>query len=92
MFQCDMCGECCRNLNRSPIYNDLHDGSGICKHLKNNLCSIYINRPLLCRVDDSYTVFFQEILSYDEYINLNYRYCAELKKGKRDCLCHYHLF
>lgn len=80
MFQCDMCGECCRNLNKSPIYNYLHNGDGICKYLRGNLCSIYENRPLLCRIDESYHVFFQDILSYDEYLKLNYKYCAELKK------------
>ena len=64
MFQCDMCGECCRNLNKSPIYNYLHNGNGICKYLRGNLCSIYENRPLLCRIDESYIVFFQDILSY----------------------------
>lgn len=83
MFQCDQCGECCRNLNRSPIYQDLHDGDGICRYLDGNLCSIYENRPLLCRVDESYYAFFDGVLNYEEYIQLNYKYCTQLKQMRR---------
>lgn len=68
MFLCDMCGECCRNLNKSPIYDDLHDGDGVCRYLKGNLCTIYENRPLLCRVDESYSVFFKDLISYDCFL------------------------
>ena len=83
MFQCDQCGECCRNLDQSPVYRDLHDGNGVCRYLYGNLCSIYENRPLLCRVDESYSVFFASVLSYEEYIQLNYKYCEELKQVGR---------
>lgn len=58
MFKCDECGECCRNLDKSPLYAELHNGDGICKYLKDNRCSIYENRPLLCRVDECYEEFF----------------------------------
>ena len=52
MFQCDMCGECCRNLGRSSLYRALHDGDGVCRYLTGNMCSIYKDRPLLCRVEE----------------------------------------
>ena len=84
MFQCDKCGACCRNLNKSPIYNELHSGDGICKYLKDNLCSIYENRPLLCRVDECYEIIFKEKLSYENYIQLNYEYCNMLKDLRRN--------
>lgn len=84
MFECDRCGECCRNLNKSPIYRELHSGDGICRYLKGNLCSIYSKRPLLCRVDESYDAIFKDKLSYEEYLQLNYRYCNELKKRRRN--------
>lgn len=83
MFECDRCGECCRNLDMSPIYSELHDGDGICRHLKGNICSIYSERPLMCRVDESYDDIFKDKLSYSEYLQLNYRYCIELKKKRR---------
>lgn len=51
MFKCDMCGECCKNLNKSSLYETLHNGDGVCYYLKGHYCSIYNDRPLLCRVD-----------------------------------------
>lgn len=79
MFECDMCGECCRNLRLSELYSDLDDGTGKCIYLDGNKCSIYNNRPLKCRIDDSYEAFFKEEISKDEYYRLNYQACAQLK-------------
>ena len=83
MFQCDMCGECCRNLDKSDVYAQLHNGNGICKYLVGNKCSIYIERPLLCRVEESYKVFFQNVMSEEEFYNKNYEVCNKLKEEKR---------
>lgn len=83
MFKCDKCGECCRNLQKLPIYNDLHNGDGICRYLKNNECSIYENRPLFCRVDECYEVLFKDQLTYDDYLQLNYK-CCEMIKIQRE--------
>ncbi|MFI3212803.1 MAG: YkgJ family cysteine cluster protein [Eubacteriales bacterium] len=83
MFECDKCGECCRNLNKSPLYDDLHNGNGVCFYLKDNICTIYADRPLLCNVDKCYEAMFKEILSYKEYLELNYKYCNELKNLRR---------
>lgn len=80
MFECDRCGECCRNLNKSPLYDDLHDGDGVCKYLEGNICSIYYGRPILRRVDESYNIFFKDIMTLDEYYKLNYESCMRLKK------------
>ena len=80
MFKCDACGECCRHLNRSEIYKDLDRGDGICRYLEGNLCSIYDDRPLLCRVDDAYYEYFQNELSLDEYYRLNYQACFRMKE------------
>ena len=84
MFRCDKCGQCCRHLDRSPLYRELHNGDGVCRYLKGNLCSIYENRPLLCRVDDSYQAFFKDKLSYEEYLQLNYESCKILKQMKEE--------
>ena len=46
-----------------------------------NLCSIYKDRPLLCRVDESYEVFFKGIMSREIYDKLNYEACERLKQG-----------
>ena len=79
MFTCDACGKCCRNLDKSQVYAELDNGNGVCKYLDGNLCSIYNDRPLLCRVDDSYDAFFSGVLSRNEYYKLNYECCSLLK-------------
>lgn len=80
MFKCDCCGCCCRHLDKSSIYAELDRGDGVCKFLSGNLCSIYENRPLLCRVDECYDLFFSQIMSREEYYNLNTTECEKLKK------------
>lgn len=83
MFRCDKCGECCRHLDYSPLYSSLHNGDGVCHFLKGNLCSIYENRPIFCRIDECYQTFFKDKLSYEEYIYLNYTYCDIFKRMRR---------
>lgn len=80
MFKCDMCGQCCRHLNRSEIYKKMDRGDGVCRYLDGNKCSIYKKRPVFCRVDESYEVFFKEIYSKQEYYKLNYEACKRLKE------------
>lgn len=81
MFNCDKCGACCKNLKHSIIYASLDRGNGVCKYLNGNLCSIYENRPVICRVDESYNLFFKQLMSLDEYYERNYAACLELKKA-----------
>jgi len=85
MFKCDKCGECCRNVGRTKELIEYDRGDGICKFLdeKTNLCKIYENRPLICRVDDMYKEYFYKYLTKDEYYELNLKACITLKmKGK----------
>lgn len=82
MFVCDKCGACCRNLNRSPLYAELDKGNGVCRHLVGNLCSIYEDRPLLCRVDESYEAFFKDYMTRVEFYRMNYACCKMLKEEK----------
>lgn len=79
MFKCEKCGQCCKKLNKSLLYEELHNGDGICIYLQNNLCSIYQNRPLLCRIDESYEILFKDKINKSEYYKLNYKACNELK-------------
>lgn len=79
-FHCDKCGLCCRNLKDVELYAFLDDGTGVCKYLKGNLCSIYDDRPLVCRVEESYSAFFKDIMSEEEYLNYNYIMCNNLKQ------------
>lgn len=80
MFHCDHCGCCCRHLEKSAIYASLNRGDGVCKYLKGNDCSIYENRPLLCRVDESYKQLFWQFITKEEYYHLNKLACEKLKE------------
>lgn len=80
MFKCDCCGCCCRNLDKSKLYADLDRGDGTCKYLIGNLCSIYSERPIFCRIDDCYEKFFKEDMDLNEYYRLNEIECKKLKK------------
>ena len=82
MFKCSMCGNCCRNLDKSDVYKELDRGDGVCMYLDGNKCSIYDNRPLLCRIDESYEVYFKDSYSLEEYYKLNYSVCEKLKKRR----------
>jgi len=88
MFQCDCCGLCCMNLKKSELYSDLDRGDGICKYfdMKSKLCSIYYNRPDKCNVDKTYDTFFKRRISIEEYYQLNYEACNELKWEANKCI------
>lgn len=79
MFKCYKCGRCCRNLDKSSVYDEFHNGDGICRYLKGNLCSIYSTRPILCRVDESYELYFKSIMTREKYEKLNHEICILLK-------------
>lgn len=70
------------------LYQDLDDGTGVCRYFDHSskLCTIYDNRPQKCRIKESY-VYFQSLMSYDDYIRINIEGC---KKIKEEFLCHYH--
>ncbi len=82
MFQCEKCGACCRNLDKSPLYESLNRGDGVCRYLNGNLCSIYDQRPVLCRVDECYEYYFKNIMSREDYYELNCKICVELRKAE----------
>ncbi len=82
MFKCDKCGLCCKKLNLSSLYKNLDRGDGVCIHLKGNLCNIYESRPLICRVDKCYEIFFKDKMSLEEFYRLNNEMCNILKKEK----------
>lgn len=52
-FLCSQCGACCKLAGKmgGKKYNLPINEDGSCGHLKNNVCSIYDNRPDICRVD-----------------------------------------
>lgn len=83
MFQCNQCGECCRHLDQSEIYQDLDRGDGICRFLEGDSCSIYQNRPLMCQVDRAYEEIFKDVYTKEEYYRMNYEACRKLQENRR---------
>lgn len=80
MFVCDRCGCCCRNLDKSEIYHEMDRGDGVCKYLVGNLCSIYDNRPDICNIEKGYQLFFEKIMTKEEYYSLTIQACNILKE------------
>ena len=66
-FLCSKCGACCRSAGKMngakyglPIKKD-----GSCAHLVGNECSIYEDRPSICRVSNmTHKPFYQSKKSY----------------------------
>ncbi len=79
-FPCSRCGECCRHINLILQLAHFDRGDGVCIHLRENLCSIYVDRPEICRVDKMFTKFFSEKYSRETFYKLNLGVCLELQK------------
>lgn len=79
-FDCEKCGLCCKNIRFSSLSAELDRGDGVCKHLKDNLCEIYSQRPIFCNVDAYYEKFLAEKVSREEFYKWNREVCERLKK------------
>lgn len=65
-FNCDKCGLCCKAIN--------------CKYLtKENTCSIYETRPLVCDIERGYYEVFKDQMTKREWYKLNEDVCNALK-------------
>ena len=78
VFPFTKCGICCRQLNGSEIYSELNRGDGVCKNLNldSNLCEIYEDRPLICKIVEAKEVMFPQI-EMDFYIKINQQACLQ---------------
>jgi len=74
-FPCSGCGGCCMVAASVGLPDR---GDGACIHLdKENKCSIYEDRPLICRVDE----LFEEIdhgMTKEEWYDANKKSCNSL--------------
>lgn len=82
MFKCDKCGLCCESVSSSFLGKKLDRGDGICRffNVTSRLCSIYENRLVFCNVDRCYEIFYKNSVTREEYYNLNYEVCRQLKE------------
>lgn len=80
-FPCTNCGACCKSITGIDFLAEFDLGHGQCKFLneKNNQCSIYQDRPLLCRIDEAYEKIYANHFSKEEFYKLNAVACNELQ-------------
>ncbi|UXZ05860.1 YkgJ family cysteine cluster protein [Moraxella nasicaprae] len=80
-FPCTACGQCCRRIHLSEMTAFLDRGDGICHHLdcQTNLCQIYNDRPLVCRVEDYYKTYLINQISWEEFVDINVQVCKNLQ-------------
>ncbi|WP_107878640.1 YkgJ family cysteine cluster protein [Neisseria animaloris] len=83
-FPCTACGQCCRRVNFSEQTAFLDRGDGVCTYfdVSNSLCTIYTTRPLICRVEDYYNVYFSEKIEWSDFVAINLSICQNLQEDK----------
>jgi Fe-S-cluster containining protein len=82
MFPCTKCGICCKSLKSHNLYEKMDRGDGVCIHFNEleSLCSIYEDRPSICRIDDMYEQFFLEKMTKEDYFIVNAVLCYEAQE------------
>ena len=55
-------------------------GDGVCKFLKDNLCSIYDKRPNICDAEYMWITFYSYHMSRKEFEQKSYEACMAIKK------------
>ncbi len=79
-FDCVSCGECCRHIHLVEGLRHLQT-NGICKYLVEDKCSIYENRPDLCKYEAVYDMVKDQV-SLKDYDKISIYYCEELQEMK----------
>ncbi len=75
-FNCTKCGACCKVLPKL-VAPWLVGKDGTCKHLKDNKCTIYDNRPDICNHEKMKQMYPN--LSNNEYDEMSMKACKELE-------------
>jgi Fe-S-cluster containining protein len=57
---------------------------GSCSKLSGDICSVYENRPFVCRVDSMYEKYWSKIMSRDDWYAESRKSCTKLQEGKHD--------
>ncbi|MBR1397414.1 MAG: YkgJ family cysteine cluster protein [Selenomonadaceae bacterium] len=84
MFPCEKCGCCCRQIGKVFFAKSMALPDDSCKYLNKNtnLCTIYENRPIFCRVDDYYDKYYSKEMSRDEFYAQNKAICKKFQSNK----------
>lgn len=81
-FPCTACGLCCLHVHKSEQTAFLDRGDGTCWHFDEdtNLCTIYDDRPLVCRVEAYYQAYLSEVYDWQVFIEMNVAMCQQLQQ------------
>ena len=80
-FPCTQCGLCCQHVHLAEETRFLDRGDGTCRHYDaiTRNCSIYAERPEICRVDRQYLLRYAEQYTWNEFVELNLQACELLQ-------------
>lgn len=81
-FPCTKCGLCCQNIGQVSELKKWDKGNGCCKHFdKVKGCNIYLERPLVCRIDEGYQMFKSQFPSVQAFYQANAKICNDLQQA-----------
>lgn len=83
VFPCTACGACCSNIDGLEFLEEFNC-NGVCSKLIDSKCSIYNERPQLCRIDETYDSMFSTIMSRKEFYLENAKVCNALQE--KNCI------
>ena len=71
-------------LHYIPFLKDFDIGNGVCSYLVNNLCAIYKERPMVCNIAEMYSTYFNEVMTENEFIQVNVEACNKIAEYFED--------
>lgn len=85
-FPCTQCGLCCQHVYLAEETRFLDRGDGTCRHYDsaNKGCSIYVQRPDICRVDRQYALRYTKQYTWNEFVALNLQACELLQAQQKE--------
>jgi len=82
MFPCTGCGLCCQNISTVKELKSFDLGNGICKYFNTlkNECSIYAERPDICKVEKMFEIKYKKYFTQEEFYIENAKACNALQE------------
>lgn len=82
-FPCTQCGLCCQHVHLAEETRFLDRGDGTCRHYDaaSRGCTIYAERPDICRVSRQYELSYAQQYTWEQFVTLNLKACELLQKG-----------
>ena len=82
MFPCSACGLCCQHIGTVEELKAYDRGNGVCKYydVSSRQCSIYEERPLICRIDEMYSIQYSKTFTKEDFYRENAKVCNFLQE------------